>query len=317
MFNHHLSNKSILRKLDGMVYGHEIAKKTLINAVNRARLRSHQIYNLGINEKDAVSPLNTFLIGQSGTGKTKLVESLVDIVGGVWLRYDATDLSPVGAGSGGTKVHNIIRDAENAAMHLAETTGKNPDETLTETVVFIDEFDKLGMVCDSSGNWNKFLQASLLRLLEGNTEAGKMTFVLAGAFSDSKYMKKEKKNTLGFCEQKQLDRNIDSDVLLSDSGIMTEIIGRIDNVVMLDDLTIDSYYKILSEMILPRHRAILRNYYVYGAIMKKSEMMELATRAAESGLGVRYLIKEVNRIFFESEFSYEEETDNMLLEYKS
>lgn len=105
---HGRSNLDILDELDGYVSGHYEAKKALISLVNRAKIRHHQKWIEGIHKDYLIQPHKLLLIGQSGTGKTHLVESLQDILDFPLIRIDATKMNPTGAG-GGIKEEDLRR----------------------------------------------------------------------------------------------------------------------------------------------------------------------------------------------------------------
>src|SRR5260221_543501 len=90
MFTTGITNQELLEKFDKLVYGHTTAKKALINAVNRSRLRWHQEFNLGMQEDELVTPKNVLLIGESGSGKTFLIECLQKLCEFPIVRFDAT-----------------------------------------------------------------------------------------------------------------------------------------------------------------------------------------------------------------------------------
>lgn len=305
------TNKEILDIMSKRVYGHEHAKKILINAVNRSKLRYFQRYGdpNGTPEEDLIPLSNCLLIGDSGTGKTLLIETLSDIMSFPYLKLDATELNPTGAHSG-IKQTDLIAMIHKTATEAME---RNPrryfsfDGAVEQTIVFIDEIDK---ICTkfSSSNWNEHVQSNFLTLFENKSGLQGVTFIFAGAFTGlEKYASINKNKNIGFHNQQET-KEIKPDVYLNQEiikfGMLPELLGRIQHILLLDELTIDSYRQILIHNLLPRIKKNLQLFGVNKFTLTEKQIIELTTAAKESGLGVRNLDTSLSRLVVDLEFEH-------------
>lgn len=305
------TNKDIYNALSILVYGHDTAKKALINLVNRSRLRYIQKYIELADNSDLVKPLKLLLIGESGTGKTHLVNSLKKWVDFPLVKIDATDLMPTSA-SGGISSKDLKRLIVKNAKEVFEenkTRYFSEEGALEQTVVFIDEIDKLGSTFDSSGNWNKHTQSNFLTLIDDKEEFAGISWIFAGAFCD---MRKNSvvKSSIGFSNQKTESKIEDIDNQLLKSGLITELLGRINTVVELDNLTEMDYKKILMNFIIPSKSKHLIEYGIDDFSLKSKEIDAIAKKALASKQGVRFLEREIDKLCFELEFNYEDRIKN-------
>jgi len=300
-----ITNLQILEELNKKVYGHQTAKRILINAVNRSRIRWHQEFNLGMTDK--LVPLkNVLLLGGSGSGKTFLVECLQEVCDFPLVRFDATQILPSGAGSGGLTIKNMIKEIEsNCAYWSNHSEGYfSASEIMKQTIVLIDEVDKLALSFESSGNWNKHVQSNLLQLINGKTEIKGVTFIFAGAFTEM--LSAERKNTnklFGFASQQQTNiTEVNYEELIVKAGLIPELVGRIDSIVRLDELTIQDYCNILVRHIIPVALDILQYYDVYDLQLTEDVLLSIAKTAIKSEQGVRMLTKEIHKLIDKHEF---------------
>ena len=202
---HNLSNYEILLELNSQVAGHESAKKALINLVNRSKIRHHQKWIEQMHKDYLIAPHKLLLIGQSGTGKTHMIEKLQEIVDFPLIRLDATKLNPTGA-SGGSKEEDVRKMIiEKAAEYCQVKKGyyHSMEGTIDQVVVFVDEIDKLGKRSDSSGNWNTHVQANFLTLFDNKAEFAGVSFIFAGAFADMTKYDNSTKKQIGFSHDKK------------------------------------------------------------------------------------------------------------------
>ncbi len=300
----HLSNAEIMEELDHYVVGHTEAKKTLITMLSRSRLRAHQKYSKCMDDDFLVSPLKILLIGKSGTGKTHLLESLQKVVHFPLIRLDATQLNPAGA-SGGVKAEDlpkmIVKEVSQAIMDYPWLY-RSSEEALDRTVIFVDEIDKLGVSFESSGNWSRHVQSNFLTTFDNKTAMAGISFVFAGAFGDITQDKRKDKH-LGFHnpiskeEKKEL---IDLRVL--QSGLIPEIVGRMNAICELDVFTKDDLYNILKNRVLPKKMMDLASLFIFDVLVPEERLREIAQEASESEQGVRYLQRALDREFLDVEF---------------
>ncbi len=306
--NHADANRRIYQQLSELVIGHDNAKKVLINLVNRSKLRYYQKWGLLEGANNLVKLSNCLLVGDSGTGKTHLVESLSRIMKFPLLKVDATDLNPTGA-SGGIKSEDLLKQIKNCAKEAMEAdpdTYWSYEGTLNQVIVFVDEVDKLGQKLSS--DWNTHVQANFLTMFENKAGFDGISFIFAGAFTGME--KKATKSTkLGFKHHEdEILKNHDIAQAVIRFGLIPEFVGRLNNIVMLDQLTKEDFVTILRNTILPKAVTTLEYYGVTDFTLSNEELQALAEEAMKSGLGVRSLETGVSKLMVDAEFdpsSYE------------
>lgn len=317
MYGTSYSNPELLEMLNKRVYGHTEAKRVLINAINRGKIRWHQEFSLGLPREELIDNKNVMLIAQSGNGKTFLIENICELCDVPFLRFDATQIKPSGAS--GLTVKKIIKQIQQHCAWLSQLSGGHYTaiEVMKQTVVFIDEICKLALSADSSGNWNKNVQANLLQLIDGKTEIQGVTWLFAGAFAD---MLKEHKAVddkyMGFGKkQEQEKQDVHWDDEIVKAGIIPELAGRVHSVVKLDTLSEIDYTNILNNFVLPKMYKQLEYYDCYDFFLSAPEKQRIVRKAMKSEQGVRMLTKEVQKIAEDYEFDFEQRRENLLLEY--
>lgn len=300
-----MNNYEILKELNARVYGHEKAKKVLINLVNRSKLRCSQIWDNKMPDEEAIPNVNAMLIGKSGTGKTWLVECLANVMDFPCVYLDATMLMPTSA-SGGYNVKDVIKQIrDNAKRVMANNPNRylHEDEVVDSTIVFVDEIDKLAKEF-SSGNWNQHVQTSFLSLFENHQGLGSVSWVFAGAFTNLKREKEEIKS-IGFNKQESKADDVDIEAEITKFGIVPELMGRINSIVELDNLALEDYELILRDKLLPKWEKHLQMLNVNTKVLAKIDVKSLANKAFKSAQGVRFLNKELDKFFIDVEFNAE------------
>lgn len=310
---HDRPNSELLKEMNNLVYGHLKAKKALINLVNRARVRQMQKWGEEKPEEELINTSKIMLIGPSGTGKTFLVDSLQRLVNFPLLKIDATRLNHTGAGSGGIKpadLERMIEDRARLFMATQASQGIPPFSVggcIDQTVVFVDEFDKISSHYDgSSNNWNESTQSHLLTLIDNYGPLSGVSWIFAGAFSGIKE-EFNKSKSLGFTaipESESDEGLMDEDLIKY--GMLPEVIGRMTGVIELDSLSEKDYLNILNKVILPSKMSEMEFFGFKDHGLKKKQIKEMAKGAAESGLGVRFLKREIENHFRDAEFNYED-----------
>src|ERR1019366_5925834 len=103
-------------------------------------------------------PQSCLLIGESGTGKTMIVEELCKLVNAPYIRLDATELTVTSATgqSCDAVVKNIINTSA-ALIQQQKDKYKSMNGTIDRMILFIDEFDKLN-ASGPNGDWMKRTQ---------------------------------------------------------------------------------------------------------------------------------------------------------------
>lgn len=220
----------------------------------------------------AIRP-NFFLIGETGSGKTHTVRSVVDELNLDYIEVNAASITREGhSGNSLTK-----------ALGQLKFTQHNP------TVVFVDEFDKTilgssGYAHDSTAD----LQYEFLKLLEDGTvdlfadygkyvkaSVSKCLFIFAGTFNGA--------------DVQELDD-------LAQFGIRSEFLGRVGQMVVTERATLDS----LLDMV-PNHK-LLTGYLALFPKVPKDKAVEgiqdiIEARFDDARIGVRMVDSAVHDFF--------------------
>lgn len=306
------SPKEIKDILDTEVVGQEDVKKTLAVEI-------YQHFNNIVNLKDknyqSKRSHNILMIGESGTGKTLLMEVLEKYFNIPIAFSTATTLTP-SAYSG--------NDVESVLTKLLEKSDGNVK--LAECgIVFIDEIDKIAkkptvMGRDVSG---ESVQQGLLTMLHGSEvtipmpgssrltplsktitmNTSNILFIVAGAFVDIEDIVKSRlkvtnKRPIGFNSK---DANLSEEVNykklvnikdLIDFGMIPEFLGRFARISVLNKLKLKDYEDIIALKggFLDDYIDMLKRNDIELKI-DKSYITSIANKAFKSELGARELKK--------------------------
>ncbi len=304
------SNRELYKQLSSYVSGHDEAKKALIVLLNRSKVRFNQKWSLQMHKDFLLQTSKVLLVGASGTGKTHLIESLNQIVNFPLIKVDATKLNPAGA-SGGLKeedLRKMIVDNAESFHKKYPSVSFSIHGAVDQTVVFIDEIDKLGNSFDASGKWNDHVQSNFLTLFDNKSEFSGVSFIFAGAFTT--ITNKDKiSNSIGFFKDDEIvkvKKIDDIEDRLVKAGLLPELVGRMTNVVQLDDFTKEDYRAILKERIFPKKQMDMAAMGVFDLILSSDQIELLVNKAITSQQGVRSLQREVDKLFLNEEFDFEE-----------
>lgn len=310
---HHKSNRELLKEFNHKVEGHIEAKKALINLVNRSKIRHKQQYIDGLPKDKLITSSNCLLIGSSGTGKSFMVDTLREMIEFPLVKVDATKLNPSGAGEGGIKSSDLMKLIINNAKQLCAEKKHlyySVLGTIAQTVVFVDEIDKISTKWESSGKWNSHVQANFLTLFENSDEFAGVSFIFAGAFTgiDEVELDSARSSSIGFnAEISKGNRVVGGlDEKVIKMGLIPELVGRISSIVQLDKFTKEDYRNILLNRLIPKKEEDLL-YFNYGSVdLTESQIEDMLDKAMNSGQGVRFLKRELDAYLRDVEFSYEE-----------
>lgn len=269
--SNNLTPKKIMAYLDRFVVGQFNAKKTLsVSAFNHI--------NKFLDDDSFIHTpkSNILLIGDSGVGKTLLVEKLAEIADIPFVIADATSMTQ--AGYSGEDVSTCLKQ-------LLVKAGGNIEKA-QRGIVFIDEVDKIAARGTAGGVdvSGRSVQQSLLKLIEGKEvqlstkgiptidanevmfDTKETLFIAGGAFEGLKDLKitQNRSQGIGFIKDNKYSAHENTqlpDEVLVKYGMIPEFIGRFSLRVGLDTLTKKDMFKIISATeggILHTYRALLK-----------------------------------------------------------
>ena len=253
-----MSAKKIKENLDKYLMGQEDAKKVIsIASANHIK----KINNPGLKFNSS----NILLVGDTGTGKTYMVETLAKIIGVDFYSTDATTYTE--AGYHGDDVESIIKELFIQNDHSKERTERS--------IVFIDEIDKLSKNPSKSEANTKGVQQALLKLIEGKDitmrkhskedikiSTKNIMFIFAGSFRGIETLVKSRANPkqqMGFTPNKETKKTINYKINNNDLnkfGLIKEFIGRLTSTTILNKLD----KKTLKKILLKKEDSLINQY---------------------------------------------------------
>lgn len=225
--------------------------KTLVSQDDAARRVIVEIARKEMDNRRKQSGI--LLTGDTGVGKTLLMELIAKYIGRPFHKIDSTQLTIPGY---------VGKNIEEELWDLYVKCGKNKQKA-ENAIIFFDEIDKKGSSSKSDVSGQGVLNL-LLPFIEGTTydasassktsdtkvkiNTSNMIVILGGAFTDV-YKNLIEKNGVGFSadvstEQKQREAKIDD--FVEYAMMPEEFMGRV-TIVRLNPLTVDSIKKILRE----------------------------------------------------------------------
>ncbi|MEA3497223.1 MAG: ATP-dependent Clp protease ATP-binding subunit ClpX [Bacteroidota bacterium] len=325
--------KEISKFLDKYIIGQNQAKKVIAVAVynHYKRLKN----NLAKSEVE-IDKSNILLVGNTGTGKTLIAQTIAKMLNVPFCIADATVLTEAGY---------VGEDVETVLTRLLEAADYNEKEA-ENGIVYIDELDKITRKSDNASITRDVsgegVQQALLKLLEGHIinvppKGGRkhpeqsfvkintqnILFICGGAFNGLDKIINRRINTqnIGFKSVNSKDDKITNPLKyttphdLRKFGLIPELIGRLPIISYLDSLDKQALIKILTQ---PKN-AITKQYAkmldIEGVKFKinKNAIEYIAEKSIELETGARGLRSLFEHIMIDA--MYELPTANDVTEY--
>jgi ATP-dependent Clp protease ATP-binding subunit ClpX len=310
-----LKPSQITSRLDQYVIGQQHAKRVLSVAVYNHYKRILSNNNNEVKDDVEISKSNILMLGETGTGKTLLAQTIARILHVPFCIADATVITE--AGYVGEDVETILT----RLLQAADYDNKKAERG----IVYIDEVDKISRKSDNPSITRDVsgegVQQALLKLLEGDevnvppnggrkhpdqpmvkVNTNNILFICGGAFTGLERVieKRIRKQSIGFKgarqtnEEPQETTNLFRYATAQDLkkyGMLPELVGRMPVITYLDELDVPALRRILTE---PKN-ALVKQYkklFAFDGIelVIKDEVIDLiARRSYELGLGARGL----------------------------
>ena len=235
---------------------------------------------------------NAVFAGPSGCGKSEIWRSLSCKYPGLIRMVDFSRFSAEGW---------------SGSLHLRDIFDGTSANTIKRRglIVVLDEADKI--LCEravggSGTDYNALLQNALLKMMDGDViefgeenakaalsvDCSKVSVVMLGAFERLLTGKSQDAKHIGFGAAPKADAGGHKDISYNDlihAGMRLEVAGRVNKIIALEQLSVNDYKSILRGPVLSG----LQESTGCEISIDSAACDELAERAIESGLGVRWM----------------------------
>lgn len=242
--------------------------------------------------------------GPPGCGKTYVWNCLKEIYPRIII-VDASNITKDGW-SGGSKVTDFINEVD---FHNRKY------------IVVFDEFDKCAtpQYTRHDENVSATVQSEFLKLVEGKKvkresrgdggamiDTSAMTFVFCGSFAQkaAAIAQKESSTGLGFGSVKKTGTSFEKELSINDLiefGVIPELASRCTRLINVRPLTLDDYIYLVSEYDGSPIKSLEKKYGMKFEITAEQKR-EIAKKAFESGLGIRNVSSQIQRMVDEKIF---------------
>jgi len=249
------------------------------------------------------------LAGNTGVGKSEILRRFCELSNAPFVRINTSDCVP--NGWRGTKISDII------GTHIIYP---GDIDTLKYAVIVFNEFDKIchygkKMIGTSGSDWDADMQRDFLRFFDKGYEliiekndgtkyklpTDNLLLCFDGAFSGIEEIIKNRLNlrpTIGFNQviQDNSDENSSNDLLkqlqisdLKKWGYMPELLGRIGTFFVLNPMTEELLYEIITTAqgsVIEAHHSECNRLGIK-LVLTDNAIRKISKIASDSGLGVR------------------------------